>query len=352
MTPLERELIQQISTDGPMPVSEYMQHCLLHPVHGYYTQSKVFGAEGDFITAPDISQMFGELVGLSLAQTWIEHGMPAPFHLLELGPGQGTLMSDVLRATRSVPGFHAAAQIRLIEASPRLREVQKHALAEYDVTWHDDISQIPEGPLFVLANEFFDALPVRQFIKSSGGWTERVIGVQKGMLEFGQVPCAIVPQRVLEFDAQLGDLVELAVGLDAIVQSIGDRINAFGGAALIFDYGDWMSLGDTLQAVQNHRPTLVLDTPGEADLTAHVDFAAIAAAAPCAYTRLTPQGVFLERLGITARAQMLAKNLSGDALDRHIAAHRRLTHPDEMGSLFKVMGLYPKDKTPPPGLEK
>ncbi|NSY38265.1 class I SAM-dependent methyltransferase [Leisingera sp. ANG59] len=351
---LLNHLHARIRTDGPMSVADYMADCLLHPQFGYYTTRDPLGAKGDFTTAPEISQMFGELLGLSLAQAWLDQGSPAPFALAELGPGRGTLMADLLRATRGVPGFHAAMRIHLVEASPTLRAAQAKALDGYAPQWLDTVDALPAQPLFLVANEFFDALPIRQFIRAGDGWSEKRIGLQGGALSFGLSPAA--PQPALDHrlaDTRDGDVVEICEAAAPVTQSIAARIAAHGGAALIVDYGDWRALGDTLQALRAHEPADPLQTPGEADLTAHVDFEALAMAAKtadCAFTRLTPQGVFLERLGITDRARALAAPLQGAALDSLIAAHRRLTHPDEMGNLFKVLGLCPPQAAPLPGL--
>lgn len=347
-------LHRRIQADGPLSVADYMTDCLLHPRYGYYTTRDPLGAGGDFTTAPEISQMFGELLGLALAQCWLDQGSPAPFTLAELGPGRGTLMADLLRATRGVPGFHAAMQIHLIEASPTLRAAQAQALARFDPQWHDQIDSLPEQPLFLVANEFFDALPIRQFIRSGTGWSERRIGLSNDTLSFGLGAATAQPALAHRLDdTQDGDLVEICEAAQPVTTAIASRIAAHGGAALIVDYGDWRALGDTLQALRAHAPTDVLADPGNADLTAHVDFEALALAAKdagCAHSRLTPQGVFLERLGITDRARALAAPLQGDALDTLIAAHRRLTHPEEMGNLFKILALYPINATPPPGL--
>ena len=345
-------LAARIARTGPMTLAEYMAEALLHPDHGYYSTREPFGSAGDFVTAPEISQMFGEMIGLCLAQCWIDQGSPAPFALAELGPGRGTLMADILRATRAVPGFHDALELHLVEASPRLEALQSEALPS--ATWHAQVHDLPQMPLFLVANEFFDALPIRQFQREGDGWRERVVGLNdKGALTLGlttPAPIAALQHR-LE-DTRDGDIVELCPALPAAVSEIGTRIATHGGAALIIDYGDWRSLGDTLQALKGHHATDPFADPGSADLTAHVDFEAIAnATAPAAHTRLATQGVFLERLGITQRAQTLAQRLSGDALTNHVAAHRRLTHPDEMGDLFKVLGLYPSDAQPPAGLE-
>lgn len=344
-------LEQRIEAEGPMSVAVYMNECLLHPRFGYYTTGAPFGREGDFTTAPEISQMFGELLGLCLAQAWLDQGRPAPFTLAELGPGRGTLMRDMLRAVAAIPGFANAAEVRLVEVSPRLREAQSRLLGER-VSHAATVGDLPDQPLFLVANEFFDALPVRQFVRAERHWRERQIGLKEGRLCFGLGP--ETPQPALAHrlaDTGPGDVVEYAPGAAPVAAEIGTRIEAQGGAALIIDYGDWRSLGDTFQAVREHRTVDPLETPGMADLTAHVDFEALAQAAPCGVTRLCPQGVFLERLGITARARKLAEGLAPDALESHIAAHRRLTHPDEMGNLFKVLGLFASRYAPPPGLE-
>ncbi len=353
MTGLANVLARRIEATGPITIADYVTDCLLHPEHGYYTTRAPFGAAGDFITAPEISQMFGEVIGLCLAQAWLDQGAPSRFTLAELGPGRGTLMADLLRATKAVPGFHQAARIHLVEASPALRDVQKDRLGGSEVTWHDTTADLPDAPLFLLANEFFDALPIRQFVRDDAGWRERQVGLQDGRLCFGLTAAA--PLRMLAHrleDTKPGDLIEHCAQSAPIINELSRRIATHGGVALILDYGDWRSLGDTLQAVAQHQTTDPLDAPGMADLTAHVDFEALATAATeVSYSRLTTQGVFLERLGITQRAQVLATKLGGSARAAHIAAHRRLTHPEEMGSLFKVLGLSPNDAPPPPGLE-
>ncbi|WP_170466685.1 class I SAM-dependent methyltransferase [Ruegeria arenilitoris] len=352
---LKDHLLAQIALNGPLSVAEYMTECLMHPEFGYYSTRDPLGAQGDFVTAPEISQMFGELIGLCLAQTWMDQGKPEQFALAEFGPGRGTLMVDILRATRTVPGFLAAAQIVLLEASPTLRRTQSQTLGEYDPKWIDSVSDLPDAPLFLVANEFFDALPIRQFLRDGDGWRERLIGVEGESLAFGLGPHG--PQVALSDrlqDTKDGDLVELCAAAIPILTVVAGRIATHGGAALIVDYGDWHSLGDTFQALQSHDRVDPLAAPGQSDLTAQVDFeplALAARAAGCAHTRLTPQGVFLERLGITARAQALAAPLGGSELESLVAAHRRLTHPDEMGNLFKTLGLYPSYAAPPPGLE-
>ena len=353
MTPLAKILARRIATTGPISIADYMTECLLHPEHGYYTTRDPLGVAGDFTTAPEISQMFGELIGLSLAQSWLTQGRPDPFVLAELGPGRGTLMADALRATKAVEGFHDAARLWLVEASPPLRDLQAGALAGHMPNWADHVSELPDAPLFLIANEFFDALPIRQFQRAETGWLERQVSTKGESLALGLAPAAPLAQlqHRLE-DTRPGDLVEICPQAGTIIETVAARIADHGGAALIVDYGDWRSLGDTLQAIKDHQVIDPLVEPGACDLTAHVDFEVLAQAAKgVRFSRLTPQGVFLERLGITQRAQKLAENLGGSTLEDHIAAHRRLTHPQEMGTLFKVLGLFPTGMSPPPGLD-
>ena len=349
---LRAQLAARIAQDGPISIADYMRDCLMHPTFGYYATRDPFGAEGDFITAPEISQMFGELLGLCLAQAWMDQGRPGRFILAELGPGRGVLMADVLRATARVPGFLDAAQIALVETSPKLRTCQAKTLKGHEIRFPDSVEDLPGGPLFLVSNEFFDALPIRQYQRSGAGWRERRVGLDGDALCLGLGPVQPVPDlsHRLE-DTGEGDIVETSPAARAVAESIGQRIADAGGAALVIDYGDWRSLGDTLQAVRAHRPADVLSDPGACDLTAHVDFEALAMAAPCRHTRLTPQGVFLERLGISARAQALAQGADSAGQETLLRAHRRLTHPEEMGNLFKVMGFFPDGAPPPAGLD-
>lgn len=349
MTALKDILLRQIRAEGPMSVAAYMSHCLLHPDHGYYTTRAPFGAGGDFVTAPEISQMYGELLGLALAQSWMDQGAPSPFTLAEFGPGRGTMMADVLRATKGVPGFHAGMQLFLLEASAQLRAVQKAALSGYAPRWIASAQDLPEQSLLLLANEFFDALPVHQFERGPKGWHERQIGICDGDLGFvlaaPQPPDAFDPRFALD---PVGTIIEISPAAAPPMEAAAGRIAHHGGLALIADYGGWRSKGDTLQALRRHAPTPPLKDPGAADLTAHVDFEALVrfASLPHAYA---PQGRVLQALGIEARTQVLTGRLSGAALDNHLAAARRLTAPDEMGELFKILALFPPAAPKPPG---
>jgi SAM-dependent MidA family methyltransferase len=351
MSPLGELLIRRIAATGPITLADYMAECLLHPQHGYYTTATPFGAGGDFTTAPEISQMFGELVGLALAQAWLDRGAPPVFTLAEPGPGRGTLMADILRATRGVPGFHAAARVTLIEASPRLRDRQRAALAGHQVTWLDQVGDLPEAPLFLIANEFFDALPIRQFTRRGTGWAETVVGLRDGQLTLGHseaAPLAGLAHRLN--DMAEGEVLETCPAALPIITALAGRIARHGGVALIFDYGGWHSRGDTFQAVAQHGFADPLAAPGQADLTAHVDFEALAQGAlPCKHI-YAEQGQVLLRLGLAARSERLAKGLTGAALENHLAATRRLTDPGEMGSVFKTLALFRAGEPPPPGL--
>ena len=353
MTALADLLRRRIAATGPLTLADYMADCLLHPDHGYYATRDPFGAGGDFTTAPEISQMFGELLGLCLAQAWLDQGSPAPFTLAELGPGRGTLMADALRATRGVPGFHAAARVTLVEASATLRAVQRWTLGDHPETWADTVEALPDAPLFLIANEFFDALPIRQFTRHGAGWAETVVGLDGDRLTLGRTPPA--PLAALDHrlaDTAPGEIVEMCPAAAPIMGRIGGLIARHGGAALVIDYGGWQSRGDTFQALQDHRPTDPLAAPGHADLTAHVDFAALARAAnPARTSRMIEQGVLLQRLGIDQRAARLAGSLTGAAQESHLAAHRRLTDRAEMGSLFKALAVYPPHLPPPPGFD-
>jgi len=344
-------MITEIARTGPMRLDRYMHLALSHPKHGYYMQHDPLGTQGDFTTAPEISQMFGELIGLSLAQNWLDQGSPSPIALVELGPGRGTLMADILRATKTVPGFHAALEVHLVETSPHLQSLQAVSLAGFAPTWHADITSLPKRPIWLVANEFFDALPIRQFLRKDQGWCERQIGAHDGQLHWGlsaPLPLAQLAHR-LE-DTRDGDLVETCAPAQAIFTDLSQHVAHQGGAMLVIDYGDWRSLGDTLQALKSHKAHPPLDAPGTADLTAHVDFEALTSQAQGTLSRLTPQNLFLSRLGISQRAERLAQALSGPALSQHEAAFHRLTAPEEMGTLFKIIGCVCDGAPMLPGL--
>jgi len=351
MTPLERDIRTIIETQGPMTVSDYMQHCLAHPRHGYYVTRDPFGARGDFVTAPEVSQMFGELLGAWAAAVWRQMGSPARVNLIEPGPGRGTLMADALRAARALPEFHAALSVHLVEISPVLRALQEKALASAGVPieWHHGIEEVPEGPALAIANEFVDALPISQFVKDRDGWHVRMVGIADDKLSFMAAPDPMLGQSETD-TAPVGTVLERRD--DRPVSLLAQRIARHGGAALVIDYGHAESaFGDTLQAVRGHTFADPLENPGEADLTAQVDFAAVATWAQrqgAATQGPVAQGEFLRRLGIEQRAMRLKSNATPQAADID-AALARLTAPDQMGELFKVLAITAPKLGPLPG---
>ena len=350
MTPLGDKLIRQIEAFGPITVADYMAACLGDPEHGYYMTREPFGAAGDFITAPEISQMFGELIGLWAVECWQRMGSPDRFALVEIGPGRGTLMADALRAARIAPGFMEAAGITLVETSQRLRAIQRATLAKHDVAWLDRVDDLPETPAIVIANEFFDALPLRQFQRTGDGWAERMVGVENGTLAFGLRPGAVIDGLAVE--APAGAIVEVAAISASIMASLATHLQRFGGAMLAIDYGHAESgHGDTLQAMRQHGFDDPLAHPGEADLTVHVDFAALAATARAQgarASRVWTQGDFLLALGLLERAGRLGAGKDLATQDAIRAAVERLAGPDAMGTLFKVLCVTGGDLVVPP----
>jgi len=355
MTELTDIIKSRIAEAGPISVGEYMHVCLGHPEHGYYTNRDPFGPDGDFVTAPEVSQMFGEMVALWLMQTWVDQGRPERFILAELGPGRGTLMADMLRTAETLPDFRAAAEVWLVENSPAMRRKQSAVLMGQDPHWAFHVDELPDAPLFLVANEFFDALPMHQFRKNDSGWQERLITVKDNKLEFTHSRPA-QNSDLDEFFPMLPEhlYAEVSFQSEEVAAKIGDRIATRGGAAFIIDYGDWDGAGDSLQAVQKHEHIDALDHPhGDADVTAHVNFAALARAAGAARTEgCVPQGPFLKRIGIDTRAEMLTNATDIDDVAEEIAAAlHRLTDASEMGTLFKVMGLVHRDAPTAPGFE-
>lgn len=349
---------RRIQLEGPMSVAEYMHLCLAHPEHGYYRNRDPFGEGGDFITAPEISQMFGELVGLWAVAVWESLGAPNPVQLVELGPGRGTLMSDALRAANQAPAFLDALKVNFIETSPILGETQAAALSEFGPSWHEDLTSLAAGPAIFIANEFFDALPIRQFERSVAGWQERLIGADSnGDLQFQLSP----PQHTNPYIPSTletlpgGAVFEINTAAQGMVGEMTSRIVGEGGAALIIDYGYVEGSNvDTLQAVKEHAYHNVLQAPGDADITAHVDFSAISMAALDGGAQIygpVGQGNFLRSLGIRERAQQLSANASERQAADIGSALNRLTAPDSMGDLFKVMALTSSGGPMPPGFQ-
>ena len=362
-TPLEESLIALIKRHGPIRVSDYMADALGHPQHGYYMTQGAFGAQGDFTTAPEISQVFGELVGAWIVNAWEEIGSPSLFNLIELGPGRGTLMADLLRIAAIRPDFLKAVRVYLIETSGRQRYEQQKQFRNsgITITWATDMYDVPAAPTLIVANEFFDCLPRRQFVrttqKDEPSWRERLIGLSDGggadMLQFVLSPELHDTPTGAPNGAKPEDIFETSEEARKVVHHIAERFRTHKGRALIIDYGHAQAgFGDTLQAVQNHQFCPPLHQPGLVDVTAHVDFAALSSAAKEANLSVAGpeiQARVLARLGLAARAQILAAKLSGEQAQSLESGIRRLVHPEEMGTLFKVICLSSEGLPVPPG---
>jgi SAM-dependent MidA family methyltransferase len=342
---LRDRLAAQVRASGPLTVAQYMTACLHDPEHGYYATRPALGPQGDFITAPLVSQMFGELIGLWAVEAWTRMGRPPTIRFVEIGPGDGTLMSDMLRAARLSPDFMEAADVWLVETSEPLRARQRTVLGEC-VEWAGALREVPdEAPLILVANELLDCLPARQFVRTERGWAERMVGLDAaGQLTFG-LAAAPLPR-----EAPVGALLETSPAQEALAAELGARVLRDGGAALLIDYGRAVpGFGDTLQALRAHRKEGPLDNPGEADLTVHADFPAVLAAAHregAATAHIITQGEFLVRLGIGARAEALAaaRPDRADEIERQL---ERLVSPDQMGELFKAACIHAPNFIPP-----
>jgi NADH dehydrogenase [ubiquinone] 1 alpha subcomplex assembly factor 7 len=347
MTDLRAKIAERIRREGPLSVAAFMASALHDPEAGYYARRNPLGQAGDFITAPEISQIFGELIGLCLAEWWDRAGRPEPVILAELGPGRGTLMHDFLRAAATVPGFRATISLYLVEASPVLRAAQQQRLARFEPRFVDRVDALPDGPLLLVANEFLDALPIRQLVRRGLHWAERLVTLDSaGRLVFGEGPespaaTLVIPPALRE--APRGTVVEICPAAAAIAGWLGERLAKHSGAALFVDYGYSPNApGPTLAAVRRHAATGVLENPGQADLSAHVDFAAFAAAARAAGAAVhgpVMQGTFLAALGAEPRLAKLsagADPVQRAALESGVA---RLLDPAGMGNLFKALAL-------------
>lgn len=338
----ETAVMEEVRRSGYMTVARFMECAVSH----YYANTRPFGVEGDFITAPEVSQMFGEMIGAWMTDMWLQSGKPERVHLVELGPGRGTLMADILRTINTWPDFRDAVSIHLVETSPLLRQEQAQALKGMSPTWYDSLDQVPEGFSLIFANEFFDALPVHQLIKEQGKWKERVVRLDQGGqgLVFGTADLtsilhAAIPDDIR--DAPEGSIFEISPASLAVMEKIASRVGESGGAALLIDYGHSVAgIGDTLQAVHRHSYSDLLKNIGSSDLTAHVDFATLqqAALGKAMVHGPVTQGDFLTSLGIVVRAEALSKEGQRDDI---VGALRRLVSPEGMGRLFKVMALTP-----------
>jgi NADH dehydrogenase [ubiquinone] 1 alpha subcomplex assembly factor 7 len=353
---LGKIIADMIAVDGPMPVDRYMALALGHESHGYYMGRDPFGRAGDFITAPEVSQMFGELIGIWCAAGWQMMDAPAEWNLVELGPGRGTLLADLVRACSVMPGLREGMNIHLVEMSPALKTMQAETLkrAGIEATWHERLEDVPDGQSLIIANEFFDALPICQLQKQAGQWHERVVGLSgDGKLAFGLASDRVAPALVPSWaeSGEDGDIVEFSPVRDAVAREIGRRITTHMGAALIIDYGHMRSAaGDTLQAIRKHQFADVLALPGEADVTSHVDFEALTGAVTADGAKPygpVMQGDFLIKMGLKEREEMLRARADARQRIRLAKGAQRLVSGNQMGQLFKVLAVTHPDMPKP-----
>lgn len=348
-TPLAEKIKAIILANGPISVTDYFSLCLADPEHGYYKTREPFGQSGDFITAPEISQLFGEMLGIFLVQAWQRHGEPTPVNIAEIGPGRGTMMADILRVVAKLsPALYEAASVHLVETSERLQKVQQQTLIahKFKISWHDSFDTLPDGFLLLAANELFDAIPIRQFVKTAQGFRERLVGLDAaGELAFAAGVAGIDPDLLPASApaAPLGTVFEVAPARDAVMAALSERIRTHGGTAVVIDYGHMATgLGDTLQAVRDHQFDPPLAHPGQADITSHVDFEQLArrsVAESLQINGLTYQGDFLIALGLAERAAALGRDKSSETQESIRADAERLAGAGEgkMGELFKVL---------------
>ena len=347
-TPLQEKLIAEITDDGPISVEKFMNRCLGDPLNGYYMGKDPFGRGGDFITAPEISQMFGEAIGVWLATAWQMMGSPKKVNLVELGPGRGTLMADMLRAANVLPEFSEAIEVHMVDMSPALRKIQGETLkgVPVDVHWHQRFEQVPAGPCLLVANEFFDALAVRQIVRADDGWHERMVGLDEAgelslMLADKTLANAQVPGWAK--DAEVGAIAEISPQRQAVAELIGSHIAKHGGAGLIIDYGHALSFaGDTFQAVYRHKFVDVLHRPGQSDLTSHVDFQELAQGfeeGGAVVHNPRTQQAFLIAMGLREREAVLKKKAPARTRIMLSKQANRLVSDKEMGHLFKVIAV-------------
>jgi SAM-dependent MidA family methyltransferase len=354
---LRQKIVRLIEANGPLSIADYMAICLYDPDGGYYMKREPFGVAGDFTTAPEVSQMFGELIAVWLYSTWRSLGAPSPLALVEIGPGRGTMMKDMLRVLARIdPDFVDKARLALVETSPRLREVQRATLGSdaAPIEWHESIATLPREPLLIVGNELFDAVPIRQYVKAEGGWRERAVGLDGSSdLAFvaaaGTLDPALLPPDAAS--AEDGAIAEAAPARAALMDAIAERIATDRGAGLFIDYGYLQpALGDTLQALSGHAYADPLAEPGKADLTAHVDFFSLAQAAKAhgLDTHLATQAEFLLGTGLIERAGSLGAKADPGTRERLREEAERLAGPDGMGTLFKVLAVGPRGMRLPP----
>ncbi len=356
---LHNLIVQRIHEKGAISVADYMELALSHPEYGYYMNHDPFGSKGDFTTAPEISQIFGELIGAWAAMLWAQMG-GGEIALIELGPGRGTLMRDALRATRNIPSFHDHLCVSLVDMSPSLRNFQQATLTDIHprIHWHPDLEELPNMPAIFIANEFFDALPIHQYIRTHEGLKEKMVGIdnenpEKLRFTIKQLGLSLVKGGAYSDD---GAVIETCPAAREVIYTIAAHLKTYGGAGLAIDYGYvGGSRGNTLQAVKKHGFHPVLENAGEADITAHVDFDMLAAAAEESgifHHGVISQGTFLMRLGAEMRTQVLLRNASDTQKEDIITSVKRLIMPEHMGELFKVISFTSNPNIIPAGFEQ
>ena len=355
------ELIKNsIIKKNGISLSEYMKMCMTHPKYGYYTKKYPIGFKGDFITSPEISQMFGELIGLWIVKVWMDHGKPSNFSLVELGPGNGTLMAAILRATKNIPEFHKSLKITLVEISPALQKLQKKVLKNYQINWKNKLNKLPNIPTTIIANEFFDAFPIEQYIFKKSKWLEIIVSLKnfknKNSNEFcfGLKKIAKPPEELSSLNNEENQIYEVSPEIKKNIIYLSKHLKKNRGACLIIDYGKNNNLGSTLQSIKNHKYSNPLENQGESDLTSLVNFRAIKDYAEnynLVVTDLVDQGDFLNTLGIQERFVALSKNMEKEKIALHLSSLKRLIDKNQMGKLFKVIGIRNRNSLPLVGLE-
>lgn len=355
---LHNLILNQIREQGPMTVAQFMELALGHPDYGYYMHRDPFGSKGDFITAPEISQIFGELIGAWAAMLWTQMG-GGEVALVELGPGRGTLMHDALRATRNIPAFHDHLCVSMVETSPKLRAMQRQKLLELHprIHWHDSVDDLPALPAIIIANEFFDALPIRQYVRTHEGLKEKMVDIDPNAPDCLTFSLRNMGLQLVKGGAYSDDkaVIETSPAAREIIYTLAHHFKTYGGALLAIDYGyTGGSRGNTLQAVHQHGFHPVLVNAGEADITAHVDFDMLAAAAVESGLHshgVISQGTFLLKLGAEMRTQVLLRNATDMQKEEIITGVKRLVMPEHMGELFKVLCISADDSITPAGFE-
>ncbi len=340
---LKRKIVERISLEGPISISKYMEICLWDPDEGYYSKKQIIGKDGDFVTSPELSQTFGELIGIWSLSQHLKKFTDKKLSLLELGPGKGTLVSDALRAINKIIKNKIETEVYLLEKSTALKSIQQKKLLGFNIKWLNDVHKIPQKPLVIIANEFFDSLPINQYVKVEGGWQERKIAVKNNNFYF-TLDKKVVKFKTNYFDnTPLGSIIEYSFISVEIISLICENVKKFGSIALIIDYGDTFGFGDTLQAIKSHTPEFILNNPGKSDLSSHVNFSILAKVALERGLFVSPvleQYKFLKNLGIENRLKQLIKLNPGKNIYSEINGIKKLIDPENMGTLFKVLAIF------------